>query len=84
MIPSRCVPADASADPWTASQFEGARWWPPDEDAAGQALRNAIEGRDQPAASIRDRLVSSLTWRHTTAQLIEILADLHEQHGLRF
>lgn len=84
MIPARSVPADASADPWTATLFEGARWWAPDEDAAGHALRNAIDGRDQPAASIRDRLASSLTWRHAAAELIGILAELHAEHGRRF
>lgn len=84
MIPAHSVPADASSDPWTAALFEGARWWVPDEDAAGQALRNAIDGRDQPAASIRDRLASSLTWGHAAAELIGILAELHAEHGRRF
>ena len=56
----------------------------PDEDAAGQALRNAIEGRDQPAASLRDRLAAAFTWPHAAARLIEILAELHDEHGRPF
>lgn len=84
MIPSHSEPADASADPWTARLFQGARWWSPDEDAAGQALRNAIDGRDRPAASARDRLASSLTWRHAAGQLIGILAELHAERGRQF
>ena len=85
MIPSKAEPAaGACVDPSTAPLFEGASWWSPDEDAAGQALRNAIEGRDQPAASVRDRLATSCTWQHATARLIEILTELHYEHGRRF
>ena len=84
LIPSRSTPADARTHPWTAPLFEGAHWWTPDEDAACEALRNAIDGRDEPAASIRDRLVSAFTWRHAGAQLIEILAEFHREHGRQF
>jgi hypothetical protein len=72
------------SDQWTAPLFEGVRWWAPDEDAAGQALRNAVEGRDQPAASLRDRLATAFTWPHAAARLIEILAELHDEHGRPF
>jgi glycosyltransferase involved in cell wall biosynthesis len=84
LIPARGTSADASGDPWTAELFEGADWWTSDEDAAGQALRNAIAGRDQPAASIRDRLASAFTWPQAGARLLEILAELHHEHGRRF
>ena len=84
LIPVRAVPADARSDPWTAELFEGAHWWTPDEDAAAHALRNAINGRDQPAASIRDRLASSFIWPQAAARLIEILTELHREHGRRF
>jgi glycosyltransferase involved in cell wall biosynthesis len=84
LIPVRAVPADQRGNPWTAELFVGAHWWTPDEDAAGQALRNAIDGRDQPAASIRDRLASSFTWPQAGARLIEILTELHQEHGRRF
>jgi len=84
LIPARSTPADARSLPWMAYLFEGAHWWSPDEDAAGQALRNAIDGRDQPAASIRDRLASAFTWPQAGARLLEILAELHHEHGRRF
>jgi glycosyltransferase involved in cell wall biosynthesis len=84
LIPSRSEPADVGRDPWTAPLFEGARWWAPDEEAAGQAVRNALDGRDQPVASLRDRLAAGFTWRHAAARLIEILAELHREHGRRF
>jgi glycosyltransferase involved in cell wall biosynthesis len=84
LIPARRVPADASGDPWTAALFDGAQWWSPDEDAAGQALRNAIGGCDQPAASIRDRVAATLTWPQAARQLIDVLAELHAEHGRPF
>jgi len=84
LIPVRTTPADARADPWTAQLFAGAHWWTPDEDAAGQALRNAIDGRDQPAASVRDRMASAFTWRQAGSRLIEILAEFHRERGRRF
>jgi len=84
LIPVRATPADARHDPWTTQLFEGAHWWTPDEDTAGQALRNAIDGRDQPAASVRDRMASAFTWRHAGARLVEILAAFHREHGRRF
>ena len=84
LIPVRTTPADARSHPWTAPLFEGAHWWTPHEDAAGQALRNAIDGHDQPALSARDRLASAFTWPRAGARLIEILADFHHEHGWPF
>jgi glycosyltransferase involved in cell wall biosynthesis len=84
LIPARRTPADARGHKWTAPLFEGAQWWTPDEDAAVQALRNALEGRDQPAARARDRLASAFTWRQAGARLIEILTEVHHEHGRRF
>jgi glycosyltransferase involved in cell wall biosynthesis len=84
LIPSRLEPADASGTPWAVALFEGSQWWAPDEDAAAQALRNAIGGRDQPAASARDRLAASFTWPQAATCLTGILADLHTEHGRPF
>ena len=84
LIPVRTTPADARSDPWTAALFEGAHWWTPEEDAACQALRNAIDGRDEPAASIRDRLASAFTWTHAGARLMEVLVEFHREHGRQF
>ncbi len=83
LIPSRREPVDAAV-PWMIQLFAGAQWWTPDTDAACQALRNALDGRDEPAVSLRDRLVSAFTWPNATARLIEILAELHREHGRRF
>jgi hypothetical protein len=60
------------------------RTWAPDEDVAAQALRNAIDGRDQPAASARDRLAASFTWPQAAARLTGVLADLHAERGRPF
>jgi glycosyltransferase involved in cell wall biosynthesis len=84
LVPSRPVPAETPGDPWIAELFAGAQWWQPDPDAAAQALRNAIDGRDQPAASARDRLAASFTWPQSAARLTAILAGLHAEHGRRF
>ena len=84
LIPARATPADARSHPWTAPLFEGACWWTPDEDAAGQALRNALDGRDQPAVSARDRMASSFTWGQAGARLVEILTEFHRAHGRPF
>jgi glycosyltransferase involved in cell wall biosynthesis len=84
LIPSRLVPADASADPGTAALFAGTRWWSPDEDAAARAVRDALDGRDQPKASARDRMAAGFTWPHAAARLIEVLDGLHQRHGRRF
>jgi glycosyltransferase involved in cell wall biosynthesis len=84
LVPVRATPADAHSHPWTAPLFAGAHWWTPDEDAAGQALRNAIDGHDQPAVSVRDRLASAFTWRQAGARLIEILTEFHREHGRPF
>jgi glycosyltransferase involved in cell wall biosynthesis len=84
LIPSRPMPAEAFGAPWLAELFTGAQWWAPDTDAAAQALRNAIDGRDQPAASARDRLAASFTWPRAAARLTQILAGLHAEHGRPF
>jgi len=84
LIPARPAPADARTLPSTAYLFEGAQWWTPDEDAAGQALRKAIDGRDQPAASVRDRLAAEFSWPRAAARLIEVLTEVHHEHGRRF
>ena len=77
LIPSREAPAGTRGDPWIAELFDGAQWWQPDADAAAQALRHAIDGRDAPAASARDRLAACFTWPQAAARLTAILADLH-------
>jgi glycosyltransferase involved in cell wall biosynthesis len=84
LVPSRGEPVDAAAAPWMIPLFEDARWWTPDPDAAGAALRNALDGRDEPAASLRDRLAREFTWERAAARLIEIMSELHREHGAPF
>jgi glycosyltransferase involved in cell wall biosynthesis len=84
LIPSISGPADARGNPSVAPLFQDAQWWTPDADAACQALRNALDGHDEPAASLRDRLAAGFTWPHATTRLIQILDELHREHGRRF
>jgi hypothetical protein len=55
--------------------FEDASWWGPDEDEAMQAIRDAIDGRDTPASSARDRMVERFTWAKAAERLVEILDE---------
>ncbi len=75
LIPSREVPADVGALDWLAELFEGASWWQPDEDVAVDLIRAAIDGRDAPRASARDRIAASFTWEQAADRLIEILEE---------
>jgi glycosyltransferase involved in cell wall biosynthesis len=84
LIPSTSGPADDRGNPSVAALFKDAQWWTPDADAASQALRNALDGHDEPAASLRDRLAAGFTWPHATTRLIQILDELHREHGRRF
>ena len=84
LIPVRGTLVDTTGSAWMAYLFQGAHWWTPDEDAAAQALRNAIDGNDKPAASVRDRLASAYTWQQAGARLLEILGELHHSRGRRF
>ncbi len=60
LIPSCEVPADVGGQEWFDGLFGGANWWQPDEDAAVDLIRAAIEGRDVPRASARDRIDDEL------------------------
>lgn len=58
--------------------FEHAHWWEPDERIAIEAIRNAIEGREQAVASPRDYVLGHFTWRHAAARLLEILTEAEQ------
>src|SRR5262249_31055289 len=82
MIPARLVPASTDGSGSVGPLFEGAKWWDPDECAAADAVRDALRGSHAsgpPPARIAD-----LTWEHATTRLVEILEELHDQHGLPF
>ncbi len=73
LLPVRKVPA-ATVDGFGV-YFKGASWWEPNLDAAVDAIRRAIEGREQTVASAQDFILGHYTWRHATARLLEILAE---------
>jgi glycosyltransferase involved in cell wall biosynthesis len=84
MIPARLVPAVSDDDEDLAALFHGAEWWEPDEEAAVQAIREAVSGADEGRPTARARIVSEFTWEKATARLLTILGELHERHGRQF
>jgi glycosyltransferase involved in cell wall biosynthesis len=73
------VPADVSDN----VLFQGANWWQPDDDAAVDAIRAAIDGRDTPRASARERILGELTWEKVTRRLVAILEEVAPGPALR-
>jgi glycosyltransferase involved in cell wall biosynthesis len=84
MIPARRVRATLGDDEELAPLFRGADWWEPDEEAAGDALREAVSGADEGRPTARARVVGEFTWEHATTRLIDILAELHRRRGRPF
>lgn len=75
LLPVREIDARVEGD--TSVFFDGgATWWEPDLDAARQAIRDAIEGRDSTVASARDWILGNWTWKHAAERLIGILSEL--------
>jgi glycosyltransferase involved in cell wall biosynthesis len=72
LIPTREVPVDFPGD----VLFRGAYWWQPDEDAAAQAIRAAIDGRDTPRASARERILREFTWKTAARRLLALLEEV--------
>ncbi|MGF1503420.1 MAG: hypothetical protein ACFBSD_16585 [Paracoccaceae bacterium] len=75
LIPAREEPVPSVENADIRAFFEGARWWRPDEDAAAEAIRTAIERRD-PAVTARARLAERFGWDRSAARLLDILAEL--------
>jgi glycosyltransferase involved in cell wall biosynthesis len=76
MIPARAVPAVYDSNPEIAELFKGAHWWEPDQPALVESIRAAIEGREPPTASARDRMARDFSWAAAARRLIEILTEL--------
>ena len=76
MIPSREIPAEDSDNPCLSELFRGACWWEPDRVCAADAIRAAVNGRDAPSASARDKITSKFTWERAASRLIQILDEL--------
>jgi hypothetical protein len=81
MVPCREAPAAGIARTWWNDLFDGANWWQPDEDAAVELIRRAIEGRDAPKSPARDRIVQHFTWETATDKLVEILDEAEARWG---
>jgi glycosyltransferase involved in cell wall biosynthesis len=80
MVPSRLRPVRLSRGTWENELFEGASWWEPDEDAAMEAIRRAIDRQDMPRESARERVGKRFSWEAACDRLVEIL---NEANGLR-
>jgi glycosyltransferase involved in cell wall biosynthesis len=76
MLPATEVPVVYTGDPATAALFEGASWWQPDREAAVKAIRAAVERRDDPRGSARERVIERFTWKQAAHRLLEILGEL--------
>jgi glycosyltransferase involved in cell wall biosynthesis len=51
--------------------FEGLRWWPPDQEAAAEIIRGAIDGRLARQAPPSTRLAAEYTWDAAARRLLE-------------
>lgn len=84
LIPARRVPAIFDGSPDLRALFGGADWWEPDEEAAAEALCEAVRGADRDRPSPRALIAAGFTWEQATTRLIAILEELHARHGRRF
>ena len=75
LISARPVPARPGYDAWIGDLFSGASWWVPDQDEAVACIRAAIEGRDEPKASARERLAAEFSWEAAAERLLTILEE---------
>jgi len=81
MIPARLVPARFAGGGRVGPLFAGTEWWEPDEEAAAEAIREAVSGADHGSPTPRARIAAELTWEKATDRLIAILDELHARHG---
>jgi glycosyltransferase involved in cell wall biosynthesis len=84
LVPSREVPAAFGDVDGLQSLFAGANWWEPDEKEGVAALRNALNGYDEPTASARERVRRDFTWEQATRRLISILAEITPRRRWRW
>jgi glycosyltransferase involved in cell wall biosynthesis len=75
LVNSREIPAQWTGDASTATLFENARWWEPDEDEAAGFIRSAIDGRDAGKPTAQSRILKSFTWEKAVRRLTEILSE---------
>jgi glycosyltransferase involved in cell wall biosynthesis len=84
LVPSAQVPAAWPKTDPTALLFEGARWWAPDVDAAADAIRAAIGGKDSVPGSAADRIRRDLTWERAAGRLIALVGELEGSRTRRW
>jgi len=76
MIPSRLVPAKFRWAHGMQKYFRGARWWLPDETAAGDCIARAMaENSTTKGPAARARLAKDYTWSKAATRLLDILSE---------
>jgi len=81
LLPARQIPARVEGDDWLAKLLSGADWWEPDEEAAIEAIRDAIAGRDGARAPACARIAETLTWDRAAARLLDIVEEVETGVG---
>ena len=74
-IPTALVPATFAGRTGAEDRvlFEGACWWRPDEEAAAEIIRGAIDGRRARQPPPSARLASTYSWEAAGRRLLELL-----------
>jgi glycosyltransferase involved in cell wall biosynthesis len=55
--------------------FDGLSWWPPDEQAAAEVIRGAIDGTAARHPPPSERLAATYTWEAAARQLLGLLSE---------
>jgi glycosyltransferase involved in cell wall biosynthesis len=76
-------PAIPPGAAWSHEFFINAKWWLPDLDEAVAAIRAAIDGKEAPKQSPRDRIAEQFNWERAGDRLIEILEEAEAMAGSR-
>ncbi len=76
LLPSRLTPARFKGDRTLQARFAGADWWEPDQDAAIEAIRAAIDEPCPLPSAAREIILANLTWEKATTRLLDILQEL--------
>jgi glycosyltransferase involved in cell wall biosynthesis len=84
MIPSQRIPAEFNGGEGLGKFFTGSDWWRPDEEAAADFVRQAIQTAGEGVPTARARIANEFTWERSAKRLIKILEELYERHGKRF
>ncbi|MBW3603015.1 MAG: hypothetical protein KY434_10010, partial [Actinobacteria bacterium] len=74
-VPAALVPATFPGRTGAEDRifFEGLRWWLPDEDAAAEIIRGAIDGHRARLPPPSATLASTYTWETAARRLLDLL-----------